>query len=70
MTLLLGLFIGAALGFFTAALLAAASRADDDAREYRIRELLRQSANRMDMYGELRPLARAIRRELSEDAGA
>ena len=69
MTLLLGLFIGAALGFFVAALLAAASRADDDAREYRIRELLRQSANHMDLYGELRPLAQAIRREFEEEAG-
>ena len=34
-----------------------------------IRELLRQSANSMDRYSELRPMAQAIRREFEEDAG-
>ena len=64
---LLALLFGTALGFFVAALLAPR---DDAAREYRIRELLRQSANHMDLYGELRPLARAIRREFEQEAGA
>lgn len=43
---------------------------DEDAEPRRRAELLRQSMNALERYGESRHLAATIRRELADEAGA